>query len=347
MMQGFEYGNTRLRAMKSRLITRQEMLSLAEKVNIEDFLLGLARTNYQKSVQRIMAQFSAAEVVSMVIQDHLFETFLKLRSFFTMPEKGWIERFLWHYEVHNIKTILRGVTQHYPVELIRHGLVPTGLIQNEILRNLSEYQEVEQVVREVISLGLPYAAVLLENYRRDLIRIEIELEKWYFSNKYWKLNRRKTAVRNLCKTIAMEADLVNLLTVLRIRGDKTVSEQQFKDHLVSSGEISFSSLKKFSDSEDLLQAAKSIRHPVFSKAINQVLEQFQIYENPTDIEKKLRFARLNWYARFMRQDPLGLGVPFGFLVLKLNEIRNIYWISRGIIFKMLPQTIQNNLEFAG
>ena len=88
-------------------------------------------------------------------------------------------------------------------------------------------------------------------------------------------------------------------------------------------------------------------HPVFSKAINQVLEQFNVYANPTDIEKKLRLVRLNWYAQFMRHDPLGLGVPLGYLALKLNEIRNLFWISRGILFKMQPQTIQNNLEFAG
>lgn len=264
-----------------------------------------------------------------------------------MPEKGWIERLLWHYEVHNIKTILRGVIQHYPVEMIRSALVPTGLVAAELLRSFSEFQEAEQVIREVITLGLPYAAVLLENYRYDLIKIEIELEKWYFSNEYWQLKHRRTPVQNLHKIIAMEADLTNLLTVIRLRGDRSLSEQHFLDHFVSSGDISFSSLGRFAKSDDLNQAATFISHPVFSKAINQVLEQFNIYANPTDIEKKLLLARLNWYAQFMRRDPLGLGVPFGYLALKLNEIRNIFWISRGIFFKMQPQTIQNNLEFAG
>lgn len=346
-MEGFEYGNTRLRAMKSRLISRQQMLALAEQVNIDDFLLGLSRTNYQKSVQRMMAQYNASEIVSLVLQDHLMESLHKIRSFFSMPEKGWIERILWHYEVHNIKTILRGVTQHYPVEMIRSAIVPTGLVQEELLRNLSEFQEVEQVISEVIMLGLPYAVVLIENNRRDLIKIEIELEKWYFSNENWQLKHRKTAIQNLQKTIALEADLVNLLSVIRFRGNRSVTEQQYKDHFVSCGNISFSALKQFAESDDLNQAAAVLSHPVFSKAINQVLEQFNIYANPTDIEKKMRLARLNWYAQFMRQDPLGLGVPLGYLVLKLNEIRNIFWISRGILFKMQSQTIQNNLEFVG
>ena len=346
-MEGFEYGNTRLRAMKSRLIPRQEMLALTEHINIDDFLLGLSRTNYQKSVQRLMAQSSAGEIVSLVLQDHLMESFHKLRSFFSMPEKGWIERFLWHYEVHNIKTILRGVMQHYPVEMIRNSIIPTGLVQEKLLRNLSEFQEAEQVISEVITLGLPYATVLLKNHRLGLIKIEIELEKWYFSTDYWQLNHRKTAVQNLHKIIALEADLVNLLIVTRLRGDRTLSKQPYVDHFVTCGDISIASLNQFVESEDLNQAAAGIHHPVFSKAINQVLEQFNVYANPTDIEKKLRLVRLNWYAQFMRHDPLGLGVPLGYLALKLNEIRNLFWISRGILFKMLPQTIQNNLEFAG
>lgn len=77
-MEGFEYGNTRLRAMKSRLISRQEMIALADHSNIDDFLLGLSRTNYQKSVQRILAQYNTSEIVGLVLQDHLMETLHKL-----------------------------------------------------------------------------------------------------------------------------------------------------------------------------------------------------------------------------------------------------------------------------
>jgi vacuolar-type H+-ATPase subunit C/Vma6 len=50
----------------------------------------------------------------------------------------------------------------------------------------------------------------------------------------------------------------------------------------------------------------------------------------SEFEVELRAAQLNRAAGRIRTDPLGAGVPLGYLALKSNEIANLRWIARGV-----------------
>jgi vacuolar-type H+-ATPase subunit C/Vma6 len=50
----------------------------------------------------------------------------------------------------------------------------------------------------------------------------------------------------------------------------------------------------------------------------------------TDFEEKLRKLLLERASRYPFDDPIGIGVPIGYMVRKQNEMQNLWWIAKGI-----------------
>lgn len=346
-MSGYEYGNTRLRAMKSRLITRSAFINMTSAKNVGEVLLLLSQSSYKKNVEWAMSYGSGMAGLRMLIRQMQIETIKKIRRIYQKPVSELLDAVIWRYEVQNIKAIIRGITQRRPEDMIKSAMIPTGLVSEAILNSLAELDNLEQLVGRVAIFGLPYAAVILREYKGQAKpvqqKMEVALEKWYFDQANATLHKESKQYKNLQRALSFEADLTNLLTALRFIGQNTKAQ---KGDWLPTGEIPFRSLQKISASRNLEQALQYIYVQPFSKALTFALREYQLYTNLSDLEKILYQARVDWYLHLMREDPLGIGVPLGFLVLKSNEIRNLSWIGKAVHFQFPVETIRQNLEFA-
>jgi vacuolar-type H+-ATPase subunit C/Vma6 len=64
----------------------------------------------------------------------------------------------------------------------------------------------------------------------------------------------------------------------------------------------------------------------------------------SDVERHFKHHRLQWMAAQIKKDPLGTGVPLGYVALKVNEVGNIRWITQGINLRLKPDAIRAELE---
>ena len=62
-MADFDYGNARLRAMKSRLLSRSALEALAETETIKGLILALAKTPYERSIEAALVRSSGMESI--------------------------------------------------------------------------------------------------------------------------------------------------------------------------------------------------------------------------------------------------------------------------------------------
>ncbi len=349
-MSDYLYGNTRLRAMKSRLLSADTLLSLTNSVSIDDLLLQLSRGVYREEIALVSAQYSGLEIFSHFFRLQQENTIKKLHTFYTGKIKELIERVLWHYEVFNIKTILRGQTVQEDASLISSTLIRTGLVPEAVLTSLVGAQDLWQVINRVFSFGLPYAQGLKTQEAQSgfsLIKLETFLEQWYFDFAQHALPHQVPGKEQFLKALNFEADLINLILGLRFISGQDQDWAVFKDLIVPLGAINLRQLQDFVHSADLNTAIQELTQTPFRQRLLAAVNTYTQYQNLTDIEKALRIFRLNWYKKLADEDPLGLGVPLGFLVLKQNEQRNLSWIGRGLYFGLPAETIRNNLELAG
>ena len=81
-MSGFDYGNARLRAMKSRLIHRSELNALAESGNLQGLIAALNKTSYSRAVETALARFTGMACIGECLRDELISSLGKLLRFY-------------------------------------------------------------------------------------------------------------------------------------------------------------------------------------------------------------------------------------------------------------------------
>ena len=101
-MSDYDYGNARLRAMKSRLLSRHELETLAGMESVPGLVSALTKTAYQPSIELSLTRVVGVEVIYLALRYDLLRTIGKVRSFF-QHEAG--ERVTWllrSYDVYKI-----------------------------------------------------------------------------------------------------------------------------------------------------------------------------------------------------------------------------------------------------
>jgi V/A-type H+-transporting ATPase subunit C len=152
----------------------------------------------------------------------------------------------------------------------------------------------------------------------------------------------------------MDADLANLLTVLRFAhypNEYELLRERFgSDDLtrlfVKPGKISSDQLVKAGSLDTVESAVRSLEGSSYDHTLQSGLEAYARSGRLSEFEKQLRHSRLNWMSRLISKDPLGIGVVLGYLTLKITEVNNIRWIAQGINLGLKPAAIQAELEFA-
>ncbi len=352
-MPGYDYGNPRVRAMKSRLLSREELEALARLEDPPSLIAALSKTPYEPAVEAALTITSGAACVQEAHRQDLLETLRKLKEFYTGPAQDNLRLWVRRYDLHNLKAILRGLSQNFLADEILPALLPVGEIPESILKRLVRAESTREVINLLVSLGLPFAQPLLELQGKSpnapVSEMELVLEKWYFQQAGKALRRPPQDAAVLKASLELEADLLNLITALRYVSHPVEREylpHPIRELFVGPGSLPPEKLETFSAQDSYPDAVNLLRETPYSKALQTGLEAYQRSGLVSEFEVQLRRYRLSWLSGQIQRDALGIGVPLGYLALKINEISNLLWISRGAALKLDPKLIQENLEFA-
>jgi vacuolar-type H+-ATPase subunit C/Vma6 len=67
-MSGYDYGNARLRAMKSRLLSGRDLEALAEIGSLDGLIAALAKTVYRETVEIALVRASGLACVNEALR---------------------------------------------------------------------------------------------------------------------------------------------------------------------------------------------------------------------------------------------------------------------------------------
>lgn len=354
-MAEFDYGNARLRAMKGRLLSPQTLDALADSGSISGLITALSKTVYQKSLEAALARVSGRQCIDEALHTDLTNTIGKIRTFYQEEAATMVLILLRSYDIHNLKAILRGVTRHAPTSEILSILIPVGEIEMNLLRQLAQLNTSREVVDMLASMGLPFAAPLLairaEKPGADLADLELALEKWYYKESHEMMKNLAADTSVLANALLLEVDLKNVLTVLRIvrtaqehdATSKPTLPEPIETLLIQPGRIKAEQLMDALHADTLVTAVEALSSTYLSPALYEGLNQYAQSKRLSDVEHALNRFRLQWMAKQMAKDPLGIGVVLGYLALKVNEINNLRWIARGISLGLKADAIRTGL----
>ena len=351
-MDGYDYGNARLRALKSRLLSRGEMESLAQVGTMQALISSLLRTAYQKAIEAALVRASGLECVTWALGSNMVETLGRVRSFYSGREGELVAILLQAYDVHNLTTILNGLAKQATADEIVGALVPVGDLSLATLSDLARASEPREAIDLLATMRAPIARPLLklraENPGAGSFSMGLALHRWYFDQS---LPQAKGV---LSSALEIEADLINLMTMFRFASApferqvlaRRMGSDALEQMLVGPGRLSFRLLKNVGQQDSLKDAVGILAETPYHGPLSAALDHYQRSGRLSDVEKALRRFRLHWMARLIIQDPLGIGVVLGYVALKISEISNLRWIAQGINLGLEVDTIRAELEFS-
>ncbi len=357
-MSEYDYGNARLKAMKSRLLSRREVEGMTEAGNFQALTAALVRTAYRIPVQLALTRAAGSDAIEIALHDDLIEAVARIRGFFSGQAGEMVSLVLQAYDVHNVKAILRGLGNHAASSEIARTLLPVGALSEGLLAEIARAPGQRAAIDRLASMDLPIAHPLVHlraaRPGADTFEMELALEQWRYQQAQKRLTEEDEAERLLWSAVMLDADITNLLTILRfIQAPierkllrQRLGSDQLQALLVGPGRISFATWTQVAEQTTLQGVVDQLAGTQLAPALQSGLEGYTRSRRLSEFEKKLTHFRLAWTAQWIAKDPLGLGVFLGYLALKVNEVLNLHWITRGIGMGISPAILRAELQFA-
>ncbi len=247
----YGYINARIRAMRSYLLDRSFYEQLITLEDLPAMISNLEKTPYKKELDECVAR-GEIEVMSIdeAFKRNLARTFRKILSFTAGEHRKLTDILLARWDLHNLKSILRGKHISATEDEILKSLIPAGEIDIPFLAELAKQPDVKSVIDLMITWDLPYAKPLRENlpgylkvmkekksakaekpeeallergagefkdFEKDLAVLETALDKFYCSFALKETRGRSPNSRMVGELIVAQIDITNILSLLRIQ----------------------------------------------------------------------------------------------------------------------------------
>lgn len=355
-MAEFDYGNARLRAMKSRLLSKHELEALTEAGSLQGLISALTKTTYRQAVEAALTHVSGMDCIHLALRNELIATLGKVHRFYHEQAEEMVAIVLRAYDVHNMIAILRGLAKNAPQNEILSTLLPVGDVSLSLLAELMRASNPRDAIDLSASMNLTIAQPLIrlriEHPGAETDEMELALNKWYFTESQQFLSEKGEGKR-LSSALKQDADIANLITVLRFvyaPTEKTALRERFGTDdiaylFVGPGFLTFELLVRLSQQRTLSSLLNILDESPYGPALADGQIAFDRSGRLSEFENSLNRFRLNWMWQQIAKDPLGIGVFLGYQALKTNEIRNLRWIAQGINNGANTVEIQSELEF--
>lgn len=356
-MSGYEYGNTRLRAMRSRLLDRRKLVELSEARSLPEFINQIAQTSYRKSIEMALVQTSDLESIYEALRRDFIDTIAKIRGFYEGETRHLVDLILREYDVHNLKTILRGLSQRVPQSEMDNTLLPTcdlpDALLNELMRASSPRGAIDLLATVRHPIAQPLLSLRAEQPGAELWAMERALDRWHFEETTRAVKAMPEEGQRVNAALRLEMDIRNILLVLRLI--RYPAEQQalklrvgqtgLEALLPTVGGLTVEQMNRMLATKHINTAIEQLADAPYIAMLREGTRLFDHSGQLSDIERALRRYQLHWLSSQIVQDPLGIGVVLGYLAEKVNEIANLRRMARGIQMHIAPGQIQAEMEF--
>lgn len=347
-MSGFDYGNARIRAMKSRLFGRQALEHLIDIGSVAGLLAALADSPYGEAVQNALVRWSGIDCLSHALYDDLVGTFCRTRRFFSGSSAAIVTTVLRRYDVHNVKTILRGLAQNVPANEVLANCYPVGDLRQSDLEELVHAADTRAAIDLLATWRMPMAQPLVEQRaahpRVELPERELAIERWYWE-------QALATGEALFEMAMLEVDAANVLTALRLvsamNPESTLQVQlgevDPQKFFIGPGRISIKQLIDAARRDSIHSTVEILHGARYDSILKDALDEYAISNRLSVFERAFTFERLRLARRLILSDPLGPGVFVGYVQFKTNEVANLRTIGHGFALQQPPQRIKQEL----
>jgi V/A-type H+-transporting ATPase subunit C len=330
----YGYANARLRAMKSRLLERNELEELAAKLDVDAVINRLQETPYREDIADASVKYTGKACVEDALRRNLSKTFQLILSFVKGEDAQTLMHiFLNKWDIQNIKTILRGKNINAAASEILESLTPAGALDDATLAELIKQPDVKAVIDLLATWGIEYSSPLTQHFAeyiksKDLVVLEYALDKFYYDNALEVVVGESYDEKIIREMLTAEIDVTNIKSILRIIRDKVEPEDPHYYYIGGGKELNAGKLSALSATRTIGGVVKQLGGTSYD-FLAKVPDDYVKMEKISAFEKELNTFLLHKALSLFSADPLSIALAIGYLWAKSNEIANIRIIAIG------------------
>lgn len=321
---GYAAIHARVRILYSRLLTPQEIIILSEATDFGTLLEFLEDSPYGPYLKSVEEKELTPRRAVFQIKGRLANAYLTVLQLAHAHAQPLLSQYYRHYEVDNLKAVLRGIVSGASWSQVLFVLFPLG---SDSVLPAQEMVETESVAAAVELLrGTPYYDTLshaMERYtaEKSLFPLEVALDLNYWRELWNEVNQLANQDRTQSRRIVGSLlDMNNLIWAIRYRTYHHLSEEEIINYTLPFG-------YRIRDEDIRAIAAGADIPQVVARLYPDLPDPDVLLQEPRkglpELEIQLqRYVAGQCKAAFVGY-PFHIGVPLAFLVLHEMEIQDL------------------------
>lgn len=324
MPDDYSYINTRVRIMRTKLLDGRALDSALAAGSYQEFLRVLTETDLAANLRETTGENAGLPELDRALSQNLFTTSQKVLGFADGDAKKEIQALLMKWDLVNLKTIARGITNGRGADTIIQNLIPGGTIKRTALETAAQATDLPGAAAAIAVSGHPLAAAmragaLAYGSSSRMLDLEVALDQGYY--KHALSVARNTSLR---RYLAREIDVTNALIARSSQG------QPLDPNLfVAGGSLDAAGYTRLSGGDAGGNAA-----------IAAILEAPTLEDAETTARNTLDTAARSIAA----SDVDGVGIILDFLRRKEIEIARLRLIGRGKYYDLPVDQIRKEVQ---
>lgn len=354
-MTGYEYGNTRLRAMRTRLLTSTDLREMISARSLDRMLAMLADTDYGPDVEASLVRTRGLRRLDDAVRSNLARTLKQMASFYGDDARDKIDLLLHRWDLHNLRALIR--LPQAPLEPgdVAGLLVPAGRLTDTELAELAAQPDVRSRIDLMVAWGIPSSATVIALVRArthydlhgDISVFELALDNAFAAELEEVLGDQSTGAASILRS---EHDARNLGTALRLRAARVDREPGWSETFggyVDGGLVPTKVWEQIADTDQAEAVADHLTRrrllPGWETAMREWVSHGELTTLADQLQRTITSTAI---GRFVTGDVLDFDIPLAFTFAKEAEVRNLHLVGRGIVHGIPIADVEARLEVA-
>ena len=347
-MSDFNYLNARIRSAKKQLLDKSayEQLLAMDLNQIKNWLLDSPRG---MDIREGIAAQVGPEGLERGLSKHMERTYRKLLEWAGDDAKPLIEAILRRWDVHNLKTLIRGKFSGASEEELLAACMPACDFTWEELAELARQPTVRDLINILITWNTNLKRPIQKNQefiaggqREALTALEFALDNYYYEIGMTHAEELAEDAEPVTYLLNMEADIANILTILRMLNLE--ERDKIKSFLIKGGHLGLGTMQNLIYAPTRGDVLDKLRSTYLGRAIAK-LEVAQ--PELSDVERAFRELVDQFASRAGGDDPLSIGVAVNFIWRKQAEFTNLRLIIKSKAFGFSRAQVEQELFHRG
>lgn len=342
ILMDLSYLNARLRGWKGRLLPGSDFKGFIASDGMPAFLDLLRGSDYGPDIDvATAAELTGYELLDSALRSNLSRTYRNLWALATedaLMARPLLKAVLSAWESAALKSILRGIKNNMPREVIIDSIVPAGEFDYGALKELIYSKDIEDLSALLTSWSSPYAAPVSAGLRAlkesgTLFEMEIEIDT--FVHRYYQqtVSGRSADAAVVAEVLTDRVDASNLLTLFKLTGEGYGAEAAGRFFMGGGRRLSLKSFTELAGThrvEDLLGfLPDAVKDPKWTNLLLNTIE-----DDTVVIEDRFEVLIGSELMKKAVRDPLTIALAAAYLYCKVREIKNLRLVARAMVYSI-------------